>query len=84
MQERQKYRPGYLHRLYEFAHILTGYSAGIGNIDMEQSSDIERYCDKIAASLLVQEGLFRNLWSKESKKSGVLWCEFLSFCHKKE
>ncbi len=48
--------------IHEFAHILTGYSAGVGNIDMEQSSDIERYCDKIAASFLVPEELFRNLW----------------------
>ncbi len=49
--------------IHEFTHILTGYSAGVGEIDIEHSSDTEKFCDKVAANFLVPELLFKEVWT---------------------
>ena len=46
--------------IHEFVHVLIGYESGVGDEDsIINSSDDERYCDKVAAHFLVPEGLFR-------------------------
>ncbi|MBQ9639128.1 MAG: ImmA/IrrE family metallo-endopeptidase [Bacteroidales bacterium] len=47
---------------HEFAHILVGYSAGIGDIDIEDSPVTERLCDTVAAEFLMPKSLFEILW----------------------
>ena len=49
--------------IHEFTHILTGYSAGVGEIDIEHSSDTEKFCDKVADNFLVPELLFKEVWT---------------------
>jgi len=47
---------------HEFAHIMLGYSAGMGgNEDMTLGIE-ENFCDKVAAIFLVPSTLFRNMW----------------------
>lgn len=49
--------------IHEFAHVLIGYESGVGDEDsIIDSSDSERYCDKVAAYFLVPEGLLRQVW----------------------
>ena len=53
--------------IHEFAHVLIGYESGVGDEDsIMNSSDSERYCDKVAAYFLVPEGLFRQVWPGDS------------------
>lgn len=49
--------------LHEFAHVLIGYSAGIGNAELSDSSEMENFCDKVAAAFLVPDLLLKELWS---------------------
>lgn len=48
---------------HEFAHILLGYSAGLGSNDDLKLSAKEEYCDKLAACFLVPEELFIERWN---------------------
>lgn len=53
--------------IHEFAHVLIGYESGVGDEDsIVNSSENERYCDKVAAYFLVPEGLFRQLWTGDT------------------
>lgn len=55
--------------IHEFAHVLIGYESGVGDEDsIVNSSENERYCDKVAACFLVPEGLFRQEWPGDSKE----------------
>ena len=53
---------------HEFAHILLGYSAGIGSNEEMQLSAKEDYCDKLAATFLAPERLFVEKW-KDSREN---------------
>lgn len=56
--------------IHEFAHVLIGYESGVGDEDsIVNSSDHERYCDKVAAYFLVPEGLFRQVWGGDSDEA---------------
>lgn len=48
---------------HELAHVLIGYSAGVGEVNLEQLSDLERFCDKVAANFLVPELLLEEVWT---------------------
>lgn len=53
--------------IHEFVHVLIGYESGVGDEDsISNSSDSERYCDKVAACFLVPEGLFRQIWTGDT------------------
>lgn len=59
--------------IHEFAHVLTGYSAGIGgNENMIRTSALEKLCDQVAASLLVNADLLKEEWAKTGENYGVL------------
>ena len=54
--------------IHEFVHVLIGYESGVGDEDsILNSSDNERYCDKVAAHFLVPEGLFRQVWTGDTE-----------------
>ena len=48
--------------IHEFAHVLTGYSAGVGEAETESLSETERFCDKVAANFLVPDLLLKEEW----------------------
>lgn len=51
--------------MHEFAHLLLGYSSGVGdNAALEHASDIERLCDSTAALTLVPTDLLAEEWTK--------------------
>lgn len=53
--------------IHEFAHVLIGYESGVGDEDsIVNSSDNERYCDKVAAYFLVPERLLKQVWTVDS------------------
>lgn len=58
--------------IHEFAHILTGYSAGIGTEDIARTSTPERLCDQVAAILLVDEELLKEEWNKIGENYKIL------------
>lgn len=58
--------------IHEFAHVLIGYSAGIGEMNMEHSSDLEQFCDKVAANFLVPDLLFKEAWATVGENYGIL------------
>lgn len=58
--------------VHEFAHILTGYSSGYGDDNMENTSDNERLCDSTAALFLLPEVLLRELWVEVGENYEVL------------
>lgn len=58
--------------IHEFAHVLTGYSAGLGEMNMEHASDLEQFCDKVAAYFLVPDLLFREAWATVGERYDVL------------
>lgn len=47
---------------HEFAHLLIGYSAGLGDLEMEHTPATERLCDAVAAEFLMPKALFDILW----------------------
>ncbi len=49
--------------IHEYAHILTGYSAGLGDANIEHTSAMEKFCDKVAANFLVPELLLKEVWA---------------------
>ena len=51
---------------HEFAHILLGYSAGMGGNEAMQLGAKEDYCDKLAAVFLAPADLFIGMWKKTS------------------
>jgi Zn-dependent peptidase ImmA (M78 family) len=51
---------------HEFAHILLGYSAGMGSNEGMQLGAKEDYCDKLAAVFLAPADLFIGMWRKTS------------------
>lgn len=49
--------------IHEFAHILKGYSAGIGDYgNLDNASEIEKFCNKVASDFLVPKRLFKEIW----------------------
>lgn len=59
--------------IHEFAHVLTGYSAGIGgNENITHTSPLEKLCDQVAASLLVSAELLKEEWAKVGENYSVL------------
>lgn len=58
--------------IHEFAHVLTGYSAGIGDEDVKNTSKLERLCDQVAAAFLVNEKLLKDEWRKVGENYEVL------------
>lgn len=62
--------------IHEFAHVLIGYSAGIGEMNMEHSSDLEQFCDKVAANFLVPDLLFKEAWATVGENYGILSKQF--------
>lgn len=48
--------------IHEFAHLLVGYSAGVGNIDITKTNATEQFCDSIAADFLMPKTFFDILW----------------------
>lgn len=62
--------------IHEFVHVLTGYSAGIGEINMEHSSEAERFCDKVAAIFLLPELLLREAWANIGENYEILSKKF--------
>lgn len=64
--------------IHEFAHLLLGVSSGYGGEDGINENDIERLCDKVAASFLVPEDTLRANWTtiektaKKFKVSGLV------------
>ena len=51
--------------MHEFAHILLGYSSGVGDHEaLKNASALERLCDTTAALALVPEDLFAEEWAK--------------------
>lgn len=58
--------------IHEFAHVLIGYSAGIGGEDLSYASELERLCDQVAASFLVNEDLLKEEWCKVGENYEVL------------
>lgn len=62
--------------IHEFAHVLLGYSAGIG-LDLPSNSSItERFCDSVAAAFLVPDILLREKWKEVSENYEVLSKKF--------
>lgn len=57
---------------HELAHVLIGYSAGVGEVNLEQLSDLERFCDKVAANFLVPELLLEEAWANVGENYEVL------------
>jgi Zn-dependent peptidase ImmA (M78 family) len=49
---------------HEFAHILLGYSAGMGSNEGMQLGVKEDYCDRLAAVFLAPADLFIGMWKK--------------------
>lgn len=49
---------------HEFAHILLGYSAGMGADEGLDLGAKEAYCDKLAAVFLAPADLFMEMWKK--------------------
>lgn len=47
---------------HEFAHLLIGYSAGLGNIELEHTPAMEQLCNAVAAEFLLPRALFDILW----------------------
>ncbi len=62
--------------IHEFAHILTGYSAGIGEENLTNTTATERLCDKVAAEFLVNENLFREEWTRTNGNFEILSKKF--------
>jgi Zn-dependent peptidase ImmA (M78 family) len=64
--------------MHEFAHILLGYSSGIGDYDenINSASEIERFCDKIATITLVPDDLFAEEWTKTPYRYDILSKKF--------
>lgn len=58
--------------IHEFAHVLMGYSAGVGEVNMEKASSLEQFCDKVAASFLVPDLLFKEVWDAVGENYEVL------------
>lgn len=50
---------------HEFAHILLGYSAGVGSDDDMTLNVKEDFCDRLAAVFLAPKDLFVKMWKKE-------------------
>lgn len=62
---------------HEFIHILIGYSAGLGDTDGEAPlSDLEYFCDKVAALCLVPTELLLEEWSKVNDNFEILSKKF--------
>ena len=47
---------------HEFAHVLLGYSAGMGGYEEMQLNANEDFCDRVAACFLAPAGLFTEMW----------------------
>lgn len=47
---------------HEFAHLLIGYSAGLGDLDIKNTPATEQLCDAVAAEFLMPKALFDILW----------------------
>lgn len=62
--------------IHEFAHVLIGYSAGIGGMNIEHSSVLEQFCDKIAANFLVPDLLLKEAWAVVGENYDVLSKQF--------
>lgn len=62
--------------IHEFVHVLIGYSAGVGEMNMEHSSDLEQFCDRVAAEFLVPELLFVEAWKAVGENYAVLSKQF--------
>lgn len=58
--------------IHEFAHVVVGYTAGIGENDIDQTSAVERLCDRVAALLLVPENLLKEEYTKVGENYEVL------------
>lgn len=58
--------------IHEFAHVLMGYSAGVGEVNMEKASSLEQFCDKVAAGFLVPDLLFKEAWDAVGENYEVL------------
>lgn len=58
--------------VHEFAHVLTGYSAGLGNSDITKTNATEQFCDAVAAAFLVPETLLREVWTEVGENYDIL------------
>lgn len=58
--------------VHEFAHILTGYSAGLGNSDISSTDITEQFCDAVAAAYLVPENLLKEVWTEVGENYEIL------------
>ena len=62
---------------HEFVHILIGYSAGYGDTERgTPQTDLEKFCDKVAALSLVPSKLFIAEWGKTGEDYEVLSKKF--------
>lgn len=58
--------------VHEFAHIITGYSAGLGDSDIASTNATEQFCDAVAAAYLLPEVLLREVWTEVGENYEVL------------
>ncbi len=59
--------------VHELAHVLIGYSAGFGDSEEDnRTTKEERFCDRVAASFLLPESLFREQWNMVGDNYEVL------------
>lgn len=62
---------------HEFVHILIGYSAGYGDIENGTPlTDLEKFCDKVAALSLVPSKLFKDEWGRVGEDYEILSKKF--------
>lgn len=62
--------------IHEFAYVLIGYSAGIGEMNIERSFGLEQFCDKIVANFLVLDLLLKEAWAAVDENYHVLSKQF--------
>lgn len=58
--------------IHEFAHILIGYSAGMGGNEEMQLNAKEDFCDRLAAVFLVPADIFMDMWGKTKGNIDIL------------
>lgn len=61
---------------HEFAHVLTGFTAGLADEDIAKTPQNEQVCDKVAALFLVPPALLKEEWSQIGENFEVLCKRF--------
>ncbi|MBE3576257.1 MAG: ImmA/IrrE family metallo-endopeptidase [Limnochordales bacterium] len=54
---------------HELAHIWVGQSALDDNHELEPDPELEKFCDRVAAELLVPEQQLRRMWSSDPREA---------------